>query len=74
MVFDRGRIRPGGKNHLKTSINNKNHIKGSNIGKSDMVHHLTDYGLSNQMVFDRGQFWPAGKIHFKTLINNKNHI
>ena len=26
MVFDRGKIQPGGKNHFKTRMNNKNHI------------------------------------------------
>ena len=30
-----------------------------------MVHHQTDYGLSDQTVFDRGQIQPGGKIHFK---------
>ena len=63
-VFNRGQIRPGGKNHFKTLINNKNHIWWLNMGKPDMVYHQTKYGLSNQMVFDRGQIWPGGKIHF----------
>ena len=35
------------------------------MDEPDMVYHLTDYGLYNQMVFDRGKIRPGGKIHFK---------
>lgn len=41
------------------------------MGKLDMMYHLIDHGLSNQVVFDRGRIQRADKIHLKTLINIK---
>ena len=36
------------------------------MDEPDMVYHLTDYGLYNQMIFDRGKIRPGGKIYFKS--------
>ena len=47
VVFDRGRIQPGGKIYFKNAHQYQNHNKGSNIGKLDMVYNKIDHGLFN---------------------------
>ncbi len=47
MVFNRGRIQPGGETYFKNIHQYQNHNKWSDMSKLDMLYHLIDHGLSN---------------------------